>query len=52
MAENSELGAALNEVQAQAGHAQGSTTLRYAQATNAEQRRVTAHLRYGATKIK
>lgn len=40
-------GAALQDVQAQAGHARGSTTLRYALATDARARRRSARLRYG-----
>jgi integrase len=37
----------LAEVQAQAGHANGSTTLRYAQSGDAKTRRSLLRLRYG-----
>lgn len=40
-------GAALQDVQAQAGHARGSTTLRYAIATDARRRRASGRVRYG-----
>ncbi len=40
-------GTPLADVQAQAGHAQASTTLRYAQATNARERRNRLRLRFG-----
>lgn len=45
-------GSPVQEAQAQAGHARGDTTLRYAQAASAEQRRAQARLRYGAVKTK
>lgn len=45
-------GSPVHEAQAQAGHASGDTTLKYAQAASAEQRRVNARLRYGAVRIK
>lgn len=45
-------GAPLQEAQAQAGHANGETTLRYAIASSAEQRRQTTRLRFGAVKVK
>ncbi len=40
-------GTPLADAQAQAGHSQGQTTLRYAQAADARQRRQKGHLRYG-----
>lgn len=42
-----DMGVAISEVQAQAGHARGDTTLRYAQAVNARERRRKLKLRYG-----
>lgn len=40
-------GGTLADAQAQAGHANGETTLRYAQAVNAEQRRSSSRFRFG-----
>lgn len=45
-------GSPVQDAQAQAGHARGDTTLHYAQAASAEQRRTNARLRYGAVKVK
>ena len=44
-------GGTLAEAQEQAGHAHGSTTLRYAKSVNAEQRRQNARFRFGAVPV-
>lgn len=44
-------GGTLADAQAQAGHAHGETTLRYAQATDAAKRRRAAHFRFGAVPV-
>lgn len=45
-------GAPIQEAQAQAGHSNGETTLRYARASSAEQRAQTSRLRFGAVRLK
>jgi integrase len=45
--ESLSVGVPISEVQANAGHARGETTLRYAQTTNARERRKNLRLRYG-----
>lgn len=45
-------GTPIQDTQAQAGHARGDTTLRYAQASSAEHRRANTRLRFGAVKVK